>query len=216
MPVASQGNNNIVDLCLSANPGIVARVNIRIQGNNNRVQLNGELTGKGQLSITLLASDCSITIGKQVNINRGLEINVIPAGGGTPSRDCHVEIGDHCLFNGINSLVLAEYGNRISIGSGCLLAHGITFNTSDSHPIFDLDSNARINPCADIAIADRVWVGSDAHFLKKARVAEGSVVAAHSIVTRAFEQPHVVIAGNPARIVRENIRWELDAPAAPE
>jgi acetyltransferase-like isoleucine patch superfamily enzyme len=53
-----------------------------------------------------------------------------------------------------------------------------------------------------IAIEDDVWIGSGAIITDGVRVGHGAVVAAGAVVTQDVP-PHAVVAGAPARVVRE-------------
>jgi acetyltransferase-like isoleucine patch superfamily enzyme len=55
---------------------------------------------------------------------------------------------------------------------------------------------------APVKIADNVWVGMNAVILKGVTLGENSVVAAGSVVTKSVP-PNMVVAGNPAVIVRQ-------------
>ena len=77
------------------------------------------------------------------------------------------------------------------------------------HSIIDADSGARINWALDIDIASNVWVGAHATILKGVKVGMGSVVGAYSVVTEDVPE-YCVVAGNPARIVRRNVRWKRE------
>ena len=46
--------------------------------------------------------------------------------------------------------------------------------------------------------------------LKGSVIKDGSVVGTHSVVAKAFDEPNVVIVGNPARIVKHNIFWKKE------
>ena len=46
--------------------------------------------------------------------------------------------------------------------------------------------------------------------LKGAAVAGSSVVGACSVVSKRFYRPHCVIAGNPARVLREGVDWRIE------
>jgi virginiamycin A acetyltransferase len=52
-----------------------------------------------------------------------------------------------------------------------------------------------------------VWIGHGAIILQGVRIGEGSVVAAGSVVTKDVA-PYTIVAGNPARTVRD--RFEPD------
>ena len=53
-----------------------------------------------------------------------------------------------------------------------------------------------------IVIEDDVWIGSNAVVTDGVTIGKGSVVAAGSVVTRDVS-PHTVVAGVPARVIRE-------------
>jgi galactoside O-acetyltransferase len=53
-----------------------------------------------------------------------------------------------------------------------------------------------------VRIGDKVWIGFGASILKGVNVGEGSVVGAKAVVTRDVP-PYTVVAGNPARVVRQ-------------
>jgi acetyltransferase-like isoleucine patch superfamily enzyme len=53
-----------------------------------------------------------------------------------------------------------------------------------------------------IAIEDDVWIGAGAIVTDGVRIGQGAVVAAGAVVTEDVP-PHTVVAGVPARVVRE-------------
>ncbi len=121
-------------------------------------------------------------------------------------------IGDHTLLNG--AILMCE--EEITIGSYCLISWNVGIADSDFHP---LDPEARkrdavlMNPYAatgerppiptrPVHIGDNVWIGMGAIILKGVTIGENSVVGAGAVVTRDVP-PNVVVAGNPAQIVRK-------------
>jgi galactoside O-acetyltransferase len=61
-----------------------------------------------------------------------------------------------------------------------------------------------------VHIADKAWIGNSACILKGVTVGEGAIVAALSVVTKDVP-PYHVVAGNPARVVKD-----LRAQSKPE
>ena len=59
-----------------------------------------------------------------------------------------------------------------------------------------------------LMIGPHVWIGSSVTVLKGAVIPDGCVIAAGSVVCSKFEMKNALIAGNPARVIRENISWE--------
>jgi acetyltransferase-like isoleucine patch superfamily enzyme len=131
-----------------------------------------------------------------------------------------VEVGARTGFNGLIRLLLHE-PRAIRIGAGSLLGGPTDLTVSDMHSIVDAKTGRRLNPPRDIQLGERVWVGQNCIVLKGADIGAGAIIGAGSVVTGAIA-PAVVAAGNPARVVREGVTWNIallpfDAePAAPE
>ena len=119
-----------------------------------------------------------------------------------------VIIGDRCGFNGLVRLLLHEPAS-IVIGDDSLVSSDVDITVSDMHPIFDAASRKRINPADDVRIGRRVWIGQRALILKGATIGEGSVIGAAAVVTGAITAG-CVAAGNPARVIRRGIAWQMD------
>ena len=147
----------------------------------------------------------AIVIGKHCSIYAGCSFSLGPA--------AHCKIGDYTLLNG--ALVMAE--ERIEIGSYCLISWNVGIADSDFHPLAPaerlVDAKA-LAPflegrpprpklkTAPVIIGDNVWIGMNATILKGTVVGENSVIAAGSVVTKSVP-PNVVVAGNPAVVVKE-------------
>jgi acetyltransferase-like isoleucine patch superfamily enzyme len=67
-------------------------------------------------------------------------------------------------------------------------------------------------PARPIRIERNVWIGFDACILPGVRIGEGSIVGARSVVTQDVP-PFTIVAGNPARIIRELTAEEKRAHA---
>ncbi|MBN2145994.1 MAG: acyltransferase [Anaerolineales bacterium] len=94
----------------------------------------------------------------------------------------HIEIGRLCLF---------------AAGSQVLDAHGHV----TSLELARLRSRVQDRP-EPIQIGDYNWIGLGALILKGARLGEGCIVAAYSVVTSGDYPPFSLLAGAPARVVR--------------
>jgi acetyltransferase-like isoleucine patch superfamily enzyme len=106
----------------------------------------------------------------------------------------------------IGRCVLMSPGSRISasdeivIGDGVMMANGSYITDSDWHTLYD--RTRRDDTATPVRIGDNVWLGDHATVLKGVTIGENSVVAARAVVTRDVPA-NVVVAGNPARVVRE-------------
>ena len=82
------------------------------------------------------------------------------------------------------------------------MAHNVTIMDSDFHHI-ESENHVMTKP---VTIRDNVWIGNGATILKGVTIGEGSVIAAKSVVTRDVP-PHTIVAGNPAKVIKEDISW---------
>jgi acetyltransferase-like isoleucine patch superfamily enzyme len=67
-------------------------------------------------------------------------------------------------------------------------------------------------PARPIHIERNVWIGFDACILPGVRIGEGSIVGARSVVSQDVP-PFTIVAGNPARVIRELTAEEKRAHA---
>lgn len=144
-----------------------------------------------------IASNVSIRIGRRC----GLGALMIHA-----AADTRVTVGERTNFNSLVRLLLHERG-AVEIGAQCLIAAQTDLTISDMHSVLDASSGRRVNPAADITLADHVWIGEGALILKGVRVGANSVIGARAVVTQDVPEG-VVVAGNPARIVRRDVTWD--------
>jgi len=118
-------------------------------------------------------------------------------------------IGHQCGFNIMRS---------VRIGKHCLLAGGVRVLDMDGHPTNAQDRRAGLPTPPDggrpVVIGDDVWIGTGAVILKGASIGDRSIVAAESVVTRPVPAD-VVVAGNPARVVKSLIAGDRDGELTP-
>lgn len=133
------------------------------------------------------------------------ELLVLPSGGS-------IEVGEWC-YVGAGTRVWSSCG--IKIGNRVLIAHNCDLHDFNAHPL-DADARhlhfreivTRGHPAdldvgrAPVTVEDDAWIGFGASVMKGVTIGKGSIVAARSVVTRSVP-PWVLVAGNPARIVRE-------------
>lgn len=123
-------------------------------------------------------------------------------------ENCQIEIGDGTSIIGL-SIEVAEAG-AVKIGEDCMLADAISIMQTASHPIYDLDSRKRINNSKNVEIAKHVWIGRNATLLTGFSIGEGSIIGYGAISSSSFGN-NCTIAGNPARILKENVTWKREA-----
>ncbi|MGK9477940.1 hypothetical protein ACSSV9_14110 [Melioribacter sp. OK-6-Me] len=77
---------------------------------------------------------------------------------------------------------------------------------TDAYSIYD-EQNKRINEDKSIIISNHVWIGCQTLILKKAEIGDGCIVGANSLTNKKFIYNEVVLAGNPEKLVKKNVKW---------
>ncbi len=169
--------------------------NIVINGRGNKVEI-GRPQHCSDIFIEV-CGNCTVEIGSNC-ILTGQHIRLFEAG--------TVTIGDGTAFNG-HSVIHMHEGATVSIGKDCLIAGAVSFSTSHVHKILDRHTRKRLNHGGDVKIADRVWIGPEVSLWPGCDVSSDSVIGKGTYVSKAFPS-HCIIAGSPAKVVREDIVWE--------
>ena len=135
------------------------------------------------------------------------QLLILPYGG-------KIEIGKDC-YVGLDSRIWSA--DSVKIGNRVVISHNVNIHDTDSH---SLDPNIRKqhyiairsggHPETDafdikskaIQIEDDVWIGFNSTILKGTKIGRGSIIASSSVVTKDVPE-YVVVAGNPAKVVKE-------------
>jgi len=88
--------------------------------------------------------------------------------------------------------------NGIKIGENFLFAPGVKI-ISANHQV----NNLEISEFSDkIIIGNNVWIGANAIILPGVKIGNNCIIGAGSVVTKSFSDDYLVIAGNPAKIIK--------------
>lgn len=68
----------------------------------------------------------------------------------------------------------------------------------------------RVNPSKDVLINSHVWVGHGVSIGKGVTLSRDMVVGACSYVAKSIDEPHSIVAGVPAKVVRRNFTWNIN------
>lgn len=123
-----------------------------------------------------------------------------------------ISIGEYCYVGEQSHIWSAA---RISIGDRVLISHNVNIFDSWTHPLKPMERHRHYREIitlghpsqvdleeAPVRIGNDVWIGCLAVVLKGVTIGEGAIVGAGSVVSKDVP-PFTIVAGNPARIVRE-------------
>jgi acetyltransferase-like isoleucine patch superfamily enzyme len=133
------------------------------------------------------------------------ELLVFPHGG-------NISIGEWCYI-GEGARVWSSAS--VDIGDRVLISHNVNIFDSLTHPLSARQRHAQFRAIMltghprsidldeqPVTINNDAWVGANACVLRGVTIGEGAVVGAGSIVTKDV-LPYTIVAGNPARVIRE-------------
>jgi acetyltransferase-like isoleucine patch superfamily enzyme len=156
-----------------------------------------------------------VRLGRGVHVGRGAEV--------WRQGDEVVDIGDYSFILrgalllphggsirigsnvGINPYCIIYGHGGVEIGNDVLIAARVTLVSAEH--VFerrDLPIRSQGITAKGIRIEDDVWIGAQAVVLDGVSIGRGAVVGAGSVVTRSVS-PYQVVAGSPARVVRDRV-----------
>ena len=116
---------------------------------------------------------------------------------------------------GSNSTI--ECVNKIIIGKETAISNHVIITDNNAHPINpNYRRNMRHTPHGSIErsstrsiskpimIGENVWIGENSRICKGVTIGDNAIIAASSVVTKNVPA-NSIVAGNPAKIVKENI-----------
>ena len=125
-----------------------------------------------------------------------------------------ITIGDNVYIGQGTSIQAKE---KIVVSSNVIIANDVILLDNNNHPVSP-EMRLKMSACGDfindelwswkyaesapVVIEENVWIGRDARIMKGVTGGEGSVVALGAVVTHNVPA-YCVVAGNPARVVKE-------------
>ena len=175
--------------------GKLRKSKIKISGDNNILYIgkntllrDSNIFIKGNNNILYIGDNCVVNNTSIILDNEGAEI----------------KIGNKTSIAKAQIVSLEPY--KIEIGEDCMLSYDIEIRNTDSHKIYDKDTNKRINEGKSVNIGNHVWLGMRAVILKGVNIGNNSIVAGGSIVTKDVKA-NTIVSGSPARQIKESVYW---------
>lgn len=174
------------------------KVIVNFRGNNNKV-----IIAKGSkimhLNLQFDANNSTVTIGSHKGVG---PLRLYARIG----QDCMITMGDNVSMTDKLSVTVAE-GTSITLGNDVMVAADVEIRADDAHPIFDIYTEARVNPAKSVRIGNHVWLAKRSVIMGGVQIGDGSIVGLGTILTKSIPN-NCIAAGVPGKVIRRNIAWE--------
>jgi lipopolysaccharide O-acetyltransferase len=143
-----------------------------------------------------------IRFGRNFHVNGGLWMDAVTSYGEQRFQPC-IEIGDNVSLSvgvHITAVERIVIGNGVLMGSHILIAdhnHGIYSGNGQSSAT-ESPAIRQLGGGGIVLVGNNVWIGDNAAVLGPAKIGDGAVVAANSLV-RGDIPPRTIVGGIPAR-----------------
>jgi len=186
------GNGNRIQ-----NKGIKIATRIQISGSDNTVVIEDDAVVRDCL-IKISGNHNKVVIKKNAYI-AGAELWI-------EDNSCKLTVGENTFVGHHSHLACTENNSSLSVGSDCMLSSYVQIRTGDSHSILDLNG-IRINHASDVVISNHCWIGEGAKILKGTFLDSDLIVATGAVVKGTYPS-NVIVAGNPAKVIKNNVTWD--------
>ena len=186
-------------------------------GSSGQIQLGKNVRLQRNFSLSAEKPNAKIRIGDHSIVYENAQVEAYAFG--------EIEIGASCILGDVR----VYSREKVTLGNRVVTSWNVLIQDFDSHPVDPVlrgiqtetfcaqfspsqlpqsraESSKRLDwnfPAAAIEIGDDVWIGANGTILKGARIGNGSLIAAGAVVPRGDYPPRSLIAGNPARVVRQ-------------
>lgn len=149
----------------------------------------------------IISENSVINIGESQDYIRNLNVSMY-------SPNSELIMGKNIGIVSCSILFNKKENCKVEIGDDCIIANNVTIRTCDGHTIKDINTNEIINEDKNVKIGNHVWLGQNSTILKDSVIPNNTIVACNAVVTKNFCEEHIILAGIPAKIVKNNVNWE--------
>lgn len=138
-----------------------------------------------------IRKDGTLTIYGTAHIGNGSKIIV--------DKNAILSLGDNFAISASSKILCYKH---ISFGNDIQLSWGNVIMDSDTHTILDKDGKV-INLPNSVVLDDKIWTGCNVLILKGIHIPSNCVIGANSILSINNFNPNSIIAGCPAKSIKE-------------
>ena len=118
-------------------------------------------------------------------------------------KNATIELGKNFYCNKNCYLRSSE---NIKFGDDCSLGWNVQLNDNDGHLVKYNGKTSKQK--GSITIGNHVWLTSNTIVTKDVNIADGCIVAQGGIVTKSITEPNSLVAGIPAKVIKNNVEWK--------
>ena len=179
----------------------------------NTVRINGEIkrgmiclgTDRGSFGVECnkysywsVDKNCNVIFNGKIRLAQGCSLRC--------DKDGTIEFGKNVSFN---QNFFCASNSTVKFGDDVLGGWNISVRDCEGHPVYDIISGEKKVNIKPVTIGNHVWIGTESKILKGTYIDDGSIVGLGSVLTKNYSgKRNIVVAGNPAAIVKENVSWE--------
>lgn len=95
---------------------------------------------------------------------------------------------------------------HIVFGDNVLVGWNVSIRDNDGHTV--IYDGKRQSTVSSVEIGHNVWICAESHILKGAKIGNQCILAYGSLLTKGTTENNALLAGHPAKIIRQDISWE--------
>jgi len=157
-----------------------------------RSQLRGHVEpGVHFIGLITVEGSQNVHVGKGTRLGRRTFLKTDGAG--------RIDIGRNVTINDGATIVAYDH---IAIGDNAMIGEYVTIRDADHGTRRDQIVRTQDHKAASITIGPDAWVARGVCVLKGAKIADGAIVGANSVVTKGVE-PYTIVVGAPAEKIGE-------------
>ncbi len=173
---------------------------VEFSGENNIIEICESSVSKFKNSIFYINGNNNyVKFGENARGLHNIEVNI-------RGNNSKLITGSELYCGKVNFYIYGD--SSVIIGDKCMFSFDVYIWATDGHKIYDKDKNL-INQNKDVKIGNHVWICRGATMLKGSGIGDECVLGNSSMLTKDYSNyTHCILAGNTAKIVKEDIIWE--------
>lgn len=182
--------------------GEMKNAKITIYGENNTLIIEDGFR-INHMELLIRGSNNYVKIGKKFELNYNTDHGPLCLSAKDDGN--RIVLGDNIHVRGSAEMVCME-GTELVVGDNFGMSNETIIRTGDGHRIFGADGE-RVNPAKSIYIGKDCWLARRGVILKGVELKDYTIVGTAALVTKRYDRGNIVLGGNPAKIIREDVTW---------